>query len=46
MGSGLLVSHEDMLDVWILQDGVIERKNGSTRITEDMLDSITFENFK
>ena len=43
MAGALLVAHQDVLDLVLLEDLVINRKHGATRISEDMLDAVVLQ---
>ncbi len=40
MGGALLVAHEDVLDLLLLEDLVIDRQDRAAGIAEDMLDPL------
>ncbi|MNT79393.1 hypothetical protein D3C72_2187220 [compost metagenome] len=43
MAGALLVTHQDVLDVVLLEDLVIDRQHGAAGITEDMLDPVVLQ---
>jgi hypothetical protein len=43
MARALLVAHENVLDVVLLEELVIDRKHGAARIAEQMLDAIVLQ---
>jgi hypothetical protein len=43
MHGALLVAHEDVLDLILVEDRIVNGKNGPTGITEDMLDSLVLQ---
>ena len=43
VAGALLVAHQDVLDVFLLEKLVIDRKHGAARIAENMLDAVVLE---
>ncbi|MNT25120.1 hypothetical protein D3C86_2006970 [compost metagenome] len=43
MAGALLVAHENVLDVFLLENLVIDRKHGTAGVTEDVLDAVILQ---
>ena len=43
MGGGLLVAHQDVTHLFLLEDGVIDMQHGAARVTPDVLHAFVFQ---